>query len=91
MRVVAVLTVVGTAIAAAYLLRVLYRLWHGDPDERAAADAAATGPADASGVELAVTVPLVLATTVLGLLPWLLLNLTAPAVDLVLGLGRGIV
>jgi NADH-quinone oxidoreductase subunit M len=91
MRVVAVLTVVGTALAAAYLLRVLYRLWHGDPDERAAPDGDSAGPPDASGVELAVTMPLVLATAVLGLLPWLLLNLTAPAVDLALGLGRGIV
>ncbi|MFL6101390.1 MAG: NuoM family protein [Actinomycetales bacterium] len=94
MRAVAVLTVVGTALAAAYLLRVLYRLWHGDPVERAAGDLEPAGPpdaSDASGVELAVTMPLVLATAALGLLPWLLLDLTAPAVDLLLGLGRGVV
>ncbi len=36
-------------------------------------------------------VPLVIATTVLGVLPWLLLDVTAPAVRLVLGLGRGAV
>lgn len=89
LRVVAVVTVAGTALAAAYLLRVLYRLWHGDAAERATAGA--EPESDASAVELAVTAPLVLATTVLGLLPWLLLNLTAPAVDLVLGLGRGVV
>jgi NADH-quinone oxidoreductase subunit M len=82
-RVVAVLTVMGTALAAAYLLRVLYRLWHGDAVE--------PHPADASGRELAVTLPLVAATAVLGLLPWLLLDLTAPAVDLLLGIGRGVV
>ena len=33
MRVIAVLTVLGTVLAAAYLLRVLYRLWHGDAAE----------------------------------------------------------
>jgi NADH-quinone oxidoreductase subunit M len=85
MRVIAVLTVAGTALAAAYLLRVLYRLWHGDPGS------APEPERDASGRELLVTVPLVVATTALGLLPWLLLNLTAPAVRLVLGLGRGAV
>jgi len=38
-----------------------------------------------------VTVPLVATTITLGLLPWLLLDLTSPAVDLLLGLGRGVV
>ena len=79
------LTVAGTALAAAYLLRVLYRLWHGD------AGTEPTPERDASGSELLVTLPLVVATTALGLLPWLLLDLTAPAVRLVLGLGRGAV
>jgi NADH-quinone oxidoreductase subunit M len=85
MRVIAVLTVMGTALAAAYLLRVLYRLWHGDAGPVVPVDRAA----DASRLELLVTVPLVVATTVLGLLPWLLLDVTAPAVRLLLGLGRG--
>jgi NADH-quinone oxidoreductase subunit M len=99
MRVFAVLTVAGTVLAAAYLLRVLYRLWHGPSDlpsvaagdSRDAADAEPqrTERFDASAAELLVTVPLVLATTVLGLLPWLLLDLTGPAARLLLGLGRG--
>jgi NADH-quinone oxidoreductase subunit M len=94
MRVVAVLTVVGTALAAAYLLRVLYRLWHGDTDDvdgTVEADAAPRPRADASVAELVVSTPLVIATALLGLLPWLLLDLTAPAVQLLLGLGRGVV
>jgi NADH-quinone oxidoreductase subunit M len=101
MRVIAVLTVAGTALAAAYLLRVLYRLWHGaapvvadepaPPAPQGARGSDSSPRPDASAVELVVTVPLVLATTVLGLLPWLLLDLTSPAVDLVLGLGRGFV
>jgi NADH-quinone oxidoreductase subunit M len=89
MRVVAVLTVMGTALAAAYLLRVLYRLWHGGIDD--AAEAPPRQRADASVAELVVSAPLVIATAVLGLLPWLLLDLTAPAVQLLLGLGRGVV
>ena len=98
MRVVAVLTVVGTALAAAYLLRVLYRLWHGDPapapevsepgGRNARPRSDKSQRADASPLELAVTIPLVVATTVLGLLPWLLLDLTAPAVHLLLGRAR---
>jgi NADH-quinone oxidoreductase subunit M len=93
-RVIAVLTVMGTALAAAYLLRVLYRLWHGDASTVPATPAPASAPTqrrDASRIELLVTVPLVVATTVLGVLPWLLLDVTAPAVRLVLGLGRGAV
>jgi NADH-quinone oxidoreductase subunit M len=94
MRVIAVLTVLGTVLAAAYLLRVLYRLWHGDATAVSdpPGDIAPARPdkrADASGIELLVTVPLVLATTILGLLPWLLLDLTAPAVRVLLALGRG--
>jgi NADH-quinone oxidoreductase subunit M len=103
MRVVAVLTVMGTALAAAYLLRVLYRLWHGDIRDEEAAEAesppgeggalrtAGRQRTDASIAELVVAVPLVVATAVLGLLPWLLLDLTSPAVHLLLGLGRGVV
>ncbi len=94
MRVVAVLTVAGTALAAAYLLRVLYRIWHGDAVEvqraRGADDLDSGGlRVDATPVELLVTTPLVVATTALGVLPWLLLDVTEPAVRQVLGLGRG--
>ncbi|HEX8496630.1 MAG TPA: NADH-quinone oxidoreductase subunit M [Actinomycetales bacterium] len=94
-RTLAVLAVVGTALAAAYLLRVLHEIWHG---ARAETDAdAVAGPAaglapasrDATGTELVVGVPLAVVTVVLGLLPWLLLRLTEPTVRHLLGLGRG--
>ena len=79
----AVLAVIGTALAAAYLLRVLRAVWHGESDQPVGADA--------TGVELAVTLPLVVLTVVLGLVPWLLLRLTEPTVQHLLGLGRGAV
>lgn len=75
----AVLAAVGTALAAAYLLRVLFLLWHGP---------AATGaepPRDLGRLEQAVVLPLVVATVALGVLPWLLLSLTGPAVRLLMG------
>ncbi len=81
-RPLAVLAVVGTALAAAYLLRVLRAVWHG------AADPARTDT-DATGAELVVGVPLVALTVVLGLVPWLLLRVTEPAVQHLLGIGRG--
>lgn len=69
----AVLAAAGTALAAAYLLRVLRVVWHGSP-------AGGAEHPDASRHELAVTAPLVVGTVVLGVLPWLLLSVTAPAV-----------
>jgi NADH-quinone oxidoreductase subunit M len=69
----AVLAAAGTALAAAYLLRVLHVVWHG-------ADPEAVQHHDATGHEMAVTAPLVVATVCLGVLPWLLLSVTAPAV-----------
>jgi NADH-quinone oxidoreductase subunit M len=71
-RPLAVLAAVGAALAAAYLLRVLFAVWHGP---------AAGAPAmpDASGAEVLVTSPLVVLAVALGVLPWLLLSLTAPA------------
>jgi NADH:ubiquinone oxidoreductase subunit 4 (subunit M) len=68
-----------------YLLRVLRELWHG-PARRASADAdvpaSTIGPfmGDATTHEIAVAAPLVVATLALGLLPWLLLDVTAPVV-----------
>ena len=72
---VAVLAAVGAALAAAYLLRVLRAVWHGPADG---------GPAvpDATAVEVAVMAPLVVTLVALGLLPWLLLSVTEPAVVL---------
>ena len=92
-RPLAVLAAVGTALAAAYLLRVLFLVWHGPngrrPDGTSATghDAHAAGGlfapvtvGDATTHEVAVAVPLVLATVVLGLLPKVLLDVTGPAV-----------
>jgi NADH-quinone oxidoreductase subunit M len=89
-RPLAVVAAVGTAVAAAYLLRVLRLVWHGPVAARRGGDAGGAVPpprtmGDATPHELAVTGPLVLATGVLGVLPWLLLNVTAPTVRILLG------
>ncbi len=79
----AVIAAVGTALAAAYLLRVLFVLWHGPTaDEPGATGATAR---DLSLVERVVVSPLVVAAIVLGVLPWLLLSVTGPAVRLLMG------
>lgn len=80
----AVLALAGTALASAYLLRVLRAIWHG------ATVPGATVP-DATVPELVVGVPLVALGVLLGLAPWLLLRLTEPTVRHLLGLGRGFV
>ncbi len=80
-RPLAVLAAVGTALAAAYLLRVLYLLWHGPREPRWSGGPMGTVTmGDVTVHEIAVTAPLVVATLVLGLLPWLLLDVTGPAV-----------
>ncbi len=82
-RPLAVLAAIGTAVAAAYLLRVLRLVWQGPATAAPRAAGAVPPPAtmgDATAHELSVTGPLVLATGVLGLLPWLLLDVTGPAV-----------
>lgn len=117
-RPLAVLAGLGTVLAAAYLLRVLYLIWHGpapdseglgsrsDPEDRAerlrnpgaeAGDGAGTGGGglavvtrtrgDLTRHELVVFGPLVLAVVVLGVQPWLLLDLTGPVVRALLGAG----
>ena len=99
-RTLAVLGVVGTALAAAYLLRVLQTVWHGDADQLrpvgavsgpAGASVADDASADAGWPELAVGVPLAVLTLVLGLLPWLVLRTTEPSVQRLLELARGAV
>jgi NADH-quinone oxidoreductase subunit M len=78
-RPLAVAAAVGTTIAAAYLLRVLRTAWHGPRP---------VSPhliGDATPHEVAVAAPLVVFTVALGLLPWLLLGVTGPAVRLLLG------
>ena len=89
-RTLAVLGVIGTALAAAYLLRVLFTVWHGDG---AAAPAVAPGAddrsTDAGWPELALGVPLAVLTLVLGLVPWLVLRTTEPSVQRLLELARG--
>ncbi|GAB3601023.1 NADH-quinone oxidoreductase subunit M [Angustibacter peucedani] len=90
----AVVAALGTALAAAYLLRVLRTVWHGVPPEPLASEdpaAIAADPSDATAVELWVGVPLVAATLLLGLVPWLLLRLTEPGVEAIVALARGAV
>jgi NADH-quinone oxidoreductase subunit M len=89
-RPLAVVAAVGTAVAAAYLLRVLRRVWHGPVPPVDKADPGAVPLAgDATPHELAVTGPLVAAVAALGVLPWLLLDVTGPAVRLLVGAGGG--
>jgi NADH-quinone oxidoreductase subunit M len=83
-RPLAVAAALGTAVAAAYLLRVLRAVWHG-PVPPGTARPRFIG--DATGHELAVATPLVVCTVALGLLPWVLLGMTGPAVRLLLGVG----
>jgi len=75
----AVLAAVGAALAAAYFLRMLRSVVAGPPP--AAAQHAAAVP-DASPVELLAWAPLALLGVVLGLYPALVLDLTKPAVAL---------
>lgn len=82
-RALAVLAVIGTALAAAYLLRVLRAVWHG------VGEGAASSRPDATAAELAVGVPLAALTLVLGLAPWLLLRVTEPAVQGLMAVARG--
>ncbi len=78
---IAVGACVGTVLAGAYLLRVLYLIWQGgsEADARAAADL--------SVLEGLTVAPLVVASVVLGVAPWLLLSLTGPAVRELVGAG----
>jgi NADH-quinone oxidoreductase subunit M len=77
-RPLTVAAVVGTAIAAAYLLRVLRTVWHGPRPQ------VQRTMGDATAHELVVAAPLVVLTVTLGLLPWVLLGITGPAVRLLL-------
>ena len=79
---------VGTALAAAYLLRVLYLVWHG-PGQGPDGHAGTTEAHDLRRGEQVVLAPLVLASVAFGVLPWLLLSLTGPAVRLLLEAGAG--
>lgn len=77
-RPLAVIAGIGTALASAYLLRVLRQVWQGR------ADASPPVP-DASVRERAVAWPLVAAIVVLGLVPWPVLDLTAATVRTLVG------
>ncbi|MGL4173971.1 MAG: complex I subunit 4 family protein [Actinomycetota bacterium] len=91
-RVGAVAALCGSALAVAYHLRVLRRCWHGSPPMApgtargvSAMDATSVTSttaewSDARGWEWAVGVLLAGATVVLGLVPWLVLRVTEPAV-----------
>jgi NADH-quinone oxidoreductase subunit M len=82
-RPLAVLAAVGMALAAAYLLRVLWAVWHGPREPRW--EAALMG--DLTRHEGLVFAPLVVTAVALGVLPWLLLDVTGPAVRSLLGAG----
>lgn len=75
MRVLAVIAVTGTALAAGYSLRVLRLIWSGDR--------VAPAHADARGPEWSVLAVLVTAVLVLGLAPGLLLNSTIKDVNII--------
>jgi NADH-quinone oxidoreductase subunit M len=82
-RPLAVAATIGTLVAAAYLLRVLREVWHGRRP---------TTPrfmGDATRHELVVAAPLVVLTVTLGLLPWVLLGVTGPAVRVLLAAAGG--
>ncbi|GAB3692194.1 complex I subunit 4 family protein [Angustibacter aerolatus] len=89
-RALAVLAAVGTALAAAYLLRVLRLVWHGERPDDAPAQPVDDVP-EASWADVAVGLPLVVAIAALGLLPSLLLRVTEPGVRAVLEAVRGVV
>ncbi len=79
----AVTAALGAALAAGYALRVARLVWAGDAVAPEQAEALA--PSDASGVERAVVGVLAAAVIALGVLPWLLLATTAPAVAAIVG------
>ncbi len=86
----AVLAAIGTAVAAAYWLRVLRVLWQGVPDPARTGEGSIGAPVtmgDATAHESITTAPLVLATVALGLAPGPLLALTGPVVRALLAGG----
>ena len=82
-RPLAVVAAIGTAVAAAYWLRVLRLVWQGPPAQRWR-DAVI---GDATPHEAVTTAPLVLAAFGLGLVPGGLLALSGPAVRALLAVG----
>jgi NADH-quinone oxidoreductase subunit M len=116
-RALASLAVVGTLLAAAYLLRVLRLLWHGEVEGVAVTPAGDRHGAptllesggraalhlprdvrsasgwrrdDATPSETVVGLVLVVLSVVPGLLPWVLLATTEPAVRHLLAVDRGV-
>lgn len=79
----AVLAAIGTALAAAYALRVARLVWVGDEPTQTVREA--SGGAEADRSEQVVTLVLVVAIGVLGVVPQVLLTVTDPAVRAVIG------
>ncbi|MEV4710735.1 NADH-quinone oxidoreductase subunit M [Micromonospora sp. NPDC049374] len=79
----AVLAAIGGALTAAYLLRLLRRVTHGEPTPAVAA----LGPGLA-GVELAAWAPLVLLALAVGLAPTLVLGVAEAPVEALVGVLR---
>ena len=77
-KIVTVLAAIGTVLTAAYLLQMVRRVNQG-----AAADAPAI--ADVCGLEAVAWLPLVALSIAFGVLPFLVLDVTTPAVAALLG------
>ena len=83
--VLGVVAAVGAALAAAYFLRMLRYVTHGP----AAPAVASATPVRVLGIEWASWAPLVLLILVLGLVPALIIGLSAAPVDALLGVVEG--
>jgi NADH-quinone oxidoreductase subunit M len=83
----AVLAAIGTVLAACYLLRVLFLLWHGPRTHKWDVSIGSTPIGDVTTHETSVAMPLVALIGALGVLPWLLLDVTGPGVRLLLSRG----
>jgi NADH-quinone oxidoreductase subunit M len=83
--VLGVVAAAGAALAAAYFLRMLRHVTHGP----AAPAVASATPVRVLGIEWASWAPLVLLILVLGLLPALVIGLSADPVDALLGVVEG--
>jgi len=84
MRTCVVIAAVGAVLASAYSLRVARIVWVGD---EVAPDAPLRAP-DARGVELVVIATLVTAVVAIGVVPQIVLSVTADAVNAMVGGGR---
>ncbi|PRY57564.1 NADH dehydrogenase subunit M [Knoellia remsis] len=88
LRACVVVAAVGAALAAAYALRVARIVWVGDAVPEAELASARAATPDTRGAELAVLSVLGVATVALGLVPMIVLSVTADAAAALLGGSR---